>query len=321
MNDTKIINSRCVCGIGLGWNRDQIIMLDPCEHMIHKKCCVNFIECPICKTRIIKKYTEKKLKILAQNDTNYNQKYIDMICVKNTDDKCKKNMSRFIMNVPTIMDLIGRIPFSKGFDNGHKLCKNTLMLSNVKLTVIGKKNITKDNKIIIANHSSIMDFMIMFYVFKCGFLASNSVKESWLGKMISSIIPILFIDRGKDTNTVDKMKQYISEQGSLCLFPEGIIVHPQTLARFRTGAFHAGQPILPVVIKYKPHITDGSIGEFLQKMASQDQIHVTVHVLPLEIPPFDNQNIVDIRQKMANIGNMSLSRVSNRDAIDNKKYD
>ena len=236
--------------------------------------------------------------------------------MKNINDESKKNMTKFIANMPIIMDIIGRLPFSRGFDNGHKLCKDALSLANVKLTIIGKNNIKRCNKIIISNHTSIMDFMIMFYVFKCGFLASNSVKESMIGKMIAEVIPVLFIDRGKEKNTVQKMRNYVNNQGSLCLFPEGILVHPDTLALFRTGAFYTEQPILPVIITYNPHVSDSSIGEFLQKLASQNLIEVTVRILPMEYPPFNEERINLIRRKMAKAGNLALSRVSNRDAID-----
>lgn len=317
LHDSKIINSRCVCGLGLSWSKDKTIMLEPCEHIFHKKC-INFTNCPICNTKIKKYYTEEDLK-LVRKDSKYYQKYIDIVCVKNIDDKCKKDVGKFVINLPIIMDLIGRLPFSRGFDQGHDLCKDTLTLANVKLTIIGKKNIKNNNKIIIANHSSIMDFMIMFYVFKCGFLASNLIKETWIGKMVAKIIPILFIDRGKETNTVDKMKEYIETQGSLCVFPEGIIVHPETLGLFRTGSFYTDQPILPVIINYQPLVSDSTIGEFLQKLASQEKIEITVKILPMEYPPFDNNKINTIRYKMAKAGNLALSRISNRDAIDKKK--
>jgi 1-acyl-sn-glycerol-3-phosphate acyltransferase len=315
MNKDKIINSRCICGLGLSWKEDIIVMLEPCEHLIHRNC-ITSNECPFCKTKIEKLYRENELKKLIKKDPKYYQKYIDIVCMKNVNNICRKDMTKIITNLPTIMDIIGRIPFSKGFNEGHKLCRDAFSLANVKLTIIGRKNITTQNKIIISNHTSIMDFMVMFYIFKCGFLASNSVKETMLGKMISEIIPILFIDRGKDTNTVEKMKEYVNKRGSLCLFPEGIIVHPETLAQFRTGAFYTDQPILPVVINYNPVVNDSSVGEFFQKFASQNSINVTVRILPIEHPPFTIDRINLIRKKMAKAGDLALSRVSNRDAVD-----
>jgi len=38
----KNINSRCHCGNGLPWIKEEVIMLEPCEHLIHKKCFTTF---------------------------------------------------------------------------------------------------------------------------------------------------------------------------------------------------------------------------------------------------------------------------------------
>jgi len=291
-------------------------MVEPCEHIFHKKC-IQLKICPICESDVTKYYTEKSLKPLINKDCKYYQKYVDLVCVKNTNKMSKKNMVKLTSNMPAILDILSKLPFSRGFDEGHKLCETVFTLANLKLSVIGRKNILKnENMVIIANHTSVMDFMVMFYVFKCGFLASSSVKETMIGKMISEIIPLLFIDRGKENNTVKRMKDYVKKQGSLCLFPEGVIVHPDTLAKFRTGAFYVEKPILPVIINYRPLVSDSSISEFLQKLTSQKSIDITVRILPCEYPPFDNTKIEQIRTKMAKKGNLALSRVSNRDVVD-----
>ena len=36
----KELNAIChICEIGLPWKNDDIVMLNPCEHMYHQKCC------------------------------------------------------------------------------------------------------------------------------------------------------------------------------------------------------------------------------------------------------------------------------------------
>ena len=312
---SKMINCRCICGIGLSWTKDKTVMIEPCEHIFHEKC-LKSNYCPICHDEIINYYSETELKRKKYSPIYY-QKYVDMVSIKNINHLCKKNMNKFISNMPYITDIISRLPFSRGFNQGHKICQDAFKIANVKMTIIGKNNIIDQNKIIVANHSSIMDFMVIFYIFKCGFLASSSVKETWLGKMISKIIPILFIDRGKETNTVKKMSDYVNNN-SLCVFPEGVIVHPDTLALFRTGAFYAEKPILPVTITYNPLVSDSSISEFIQKLMSQDLIEITVRILPTEYPPFNQKKINIVRKKMAKAGNFALSRISNRDANDKR---
>lgn len=312
----KILNCRCVCGLGLGWTEDQIIMIEPCEHIFHKNC-IQLKICPICESDIIKYHTEESVKPLIYKNSKYYQKYIDLMCVKNINNLSKKNLTKFTSNLPSILDLLSKVPYSRGFKAGYELCEMLFTIANVKLSIIGKKNIINKNMVIISNHTSIMDFMILFYVFKCGFLSSSSIKDTLIGKLVSEIIPLLLIDRGKNKNTVDKMKKYVNTQGSLCIFPEGVLVHPDTLAMFRTGAFYIEKPILPVIIKYKPFVSDSAVEEFLQKLVSQDLIEVTVNILPCEYPPFDKNKIEIIRKKMAKKGNLCLSRISNRDIIDN----
>ena len=64
----KIINARCVCKKGLTWIKNEIIMLNPCEHLIHKTCFTNLVNqlmCPYCFS-----YVES---ITQLNDFKYNK--------------------------------------------------------------------------------------------------------------------------------------------------------------------------------------------------------------------------------------------------------
>ena len=46
---------------------------------------------------------------------------------------------------------------------------------------------------------------------------------------------------------------------------------------------------------------------------AEPEIIVDVHILDMEYPPFNDEKIKNIREKMAKVGNFKLSRVSNRD--------
>ncbi len=85
-----------------------------------------------------------------------------------------------------------------------------------------------------------------------------------------------------------------------------------TLMRFRTGAFHTGAYICPVVIKYKNFVYDDDIKTAIFKIISQNEIPVDVYINDLETPPFTDENIEQVRDKMAKVGNLQKSRVSNR---------
>ena len=117
-------------------------------------------------------------------------------------------------------------------------------------------------------------------------------------------------------NTVEKIRNYVDKTGSICLFPEGMLTHPSTLTRFRTGAFHVGRPIYPIVLKYKNVISDMSAKDFILKISSSQNETIEMYILDPFYPPFDDEQIEKVRMAMGRVGGMFLSRVSNRDIKD-----
>jgi 1-acyl-sn-glycerol-3-phosphate acyltransferase len=130
------------------------------------------------------------------------------------------------------------------------------------------------------------------------------------------IFGILIVKRGTDKNTVKKMHDYIRDNKDLCIFPEGLITHPNILCRFRTGSFHTGFPVQPIIVKYNPHVYDNSATKFLLKAMSQEGITATVQILDPVYPPFTQEKIEIVRHMMAEAGNFAISRVSNRSVKD-----
>ena len=197
------------------------------------------------------------------------------------------------------------------------LKKNILTTCNIKIKIKNyHKLYNKTSKIYISNHTNYLDPLIIYHCFNPGFLASSIIDKMNFVSNISKHVPLLVIDRGKNNNTVDKIKQYLDENGDLCLFPEGILTYHKILAQFRTGAFNANHPIQPLVIRYKPTIYAISYKEFVLKMLSQPKIQVEITLLDIEFPPFTKKKINNIRKKMAKEGNFAISRVSNKDIKD-----
>ena len=319
-NENKSLNSKCICGAGLIWKKYSQVMLEPCEHIVHCKC-LNLqkdkSKCPICKNNITGSNTLIQLrdKLKSTRSKELYQKYVDMVSMTNFDNiyNGKKN----IFNLIDVIGIASSFPFLSGYDDGQNGCREVLSLMNSKIIVKGMNYINpKTPKVFIANHTTYIDFIIIFYLLRCGFLASTVIKESWLGRQIMNIIPLLIIERGKDTNTVDRMREYVKKTGSICLFPEGMISHPDTIIRFRTGAFYIGYPIHPIVLRYDPVIYDTDVSKLVEKISSEPNVTIYVDILPAEYPPFDMKKIEMIRKKMGKAGNLALSRVSNRDIKD-----
>jgi len=311
----KIINSTCACSISLSEYDWPQIMLEPCEHILHKKCYEsNKRLCPICKHKIEKCNTFDNIKKEAKNNMLSYQKYVDMISVSNFNNLSESNIS--ISGIIDFIGILSKLPFMAGYTDGRNGSGEILNLMNAHLIVHGTENIIKTPKVYISTHTTFIDFIVIIYILKCGFLSSSYIKKSWYGRLITNIIPLLLLNRGKKSNTVDRMKKYIKNHGSICLFPEGMITHPDTITRFRTGAFYVGYPVVPVVITYNPPIYDSDINTFIKKMTSSSNLTITMKILPPEMPPFDNTHIENIRCKMAEAGNLAISRVSNKDLSD-----
>jgi 1-acyl-sn-glycerol-3-phosphate acyltransferase len=312
----KVTNCKCVCDKVMIWTNDQTINIDPCDHIVHKKCLVDKTKCPICGIEVTNYYNEKELIKLSKTDKKYYQKYVDMISIKNPSYLSTRNTKKIIAKLPATVNIISKIMMSKGFDKAKEIVEELLTMFNTEMIVHGENNIIDINKVIIANHTSVVDFMVIPYLFRCGFLSSITILKSYGGRLVKNIVPLLLIDRTKKENTVNKIKEFVKKEGSICLFPEGFQTHPDTITKFRTGAFYADSPVQPVVIKYDPPVYDPSIDKMVEKLLSVDKFNIEVHILPIEYPPFDDQKIENIRKKMGKAANLALSRVSNKDIKD-----
>lgn len=315
INNNKILNCRCYCNVGLPWIKGQIIMAYPCEHMFHEKCYEKMDNvCKICNTKIETKIT------LFDKNIHY-QHFADILSMTYFDHMSHSTVGKFVDSFFDLASVLIRIPFAKNIDNGKLIAENVFSLNNLTLKVYNYDKLKSENKkVFICNHVSHLEMIILYYLLSTGFLASSIVGKSSLVEQITKVVPLLTFDRGdknRKNNIVDEMKKFVDKNGSICLFPEGIMKHPDTLVRFRTGAFHVGHPIYSIVIKHNDVISDGHLNRFIYKLSGKQNINMSVHILGPYYPPFTEQSIEKIRHDMAKVGNMILSRVSNRD-IDDK---
>lgn len=320
----KIINSTCKCARILNWVDDEVIMLNPCEHMIHAKCfeecqCGNIQSngqlCPYCGDSI-KSIT--KLNDYKTNPELY-QKCVDILSVTNVNDMMKISYDDVLFNIPELLAIVAKGMLRTGFKTGWELSRDALKIAGVRIKVSGLEKIKPGPKVFIANHTCHLDGICILYLLRTSFLSSASIRENSLTKKLLDIVPLHTVELGaKSSNTVDNMRDYIEKNESICIFPEGMFTHPSVLGRFRTGAFHIGYPIYPIVLKYQNYMSDTSILDFLLKTHSEKSEFVEFIVMDPFYPPFDDNKIELVRFAMAERGNLLLSRVSNRD-INNKK--
>ena len=130
--------------------------------------------------------------------------------------------------------------------------------SGVQLEIRGKKNI-KDNKnyIFAPNHSSFMDFPVLFVAVNkyLVFVAKKELERIPIFKSILSISGSIFVDRKNTNDAIDSLDELKSDikntPRSVVVFPEGTRSNLNQLKSFKKGAavlsINTGLPIIPVL--------------------------------------------------------------------------
>ncbi len=341
ISDNIIVNFICTCKKHFKMG-DNILYVLPCSHMFHDKCFNQFViskqlgsisnelSCPLCNNKIKIVLDEKK--IFSK------PKYLKY---QNDITSVKLNSSAIINYMILPVNLVKFTTFiNKAFlvETTQELLdtlEHLFEILNIKINIIDNtsskdkgfymknnilhwndKKLNKSKTVIISNHSHYLDSFILYYIFRCGFVSSEFINTTDIGKLVASKCKLLIFRRGVDTNMVEKIKEYLEEMKKIVIFPEGVMANNDTLIRFRTGSFHTGANICPVVIKYKNFVYDDDLKQMIFKLITQKEIGVDVYIGDIEYPPFDNQKIENIREKMAKSGNLKLSRVSNRGIVE-----
>lgn len=335
-NKDLVINNMCFCKTYFSYNKEKISLLLPCNHFAHERCINEKVytnalttknlklDCPICNQPIEDIISEKKifrnkkliqykvdlesLKINDYGDLNYVllpmamlklNSFLNKLIISETESDLLDTLELFLRSANIKINII---------DN----TKNSpIKYVNNKIEWVKKKDYLTQ-KVLISNHSHYLDSFILYYLFKSGFVAGEFINKTDIGRIIASKCNLLIFDRSKDTNMVEKIKTYLEEKKIITIYPEGAQCNHKSLLRFRTGAFYTGSPICPIIIKYNPFIWDDDVKNLILKIITQNQINIDVIINDLVYPPFDQQKIDNVRDFMSQIGNLTLSRVSNK---------
>lgn len=282
------------------------------------------LKCPFCQNRINTVLTEYKI----NSKKKYNQYRIDIKSVK-IDNSASINYMILPLSIVKFTSFMNKLIIANTENDLLNTIEYVFTSFNVKINIIDNtknnpimiqnnqivwKN-KKDNNgklVIISNHSHYIDSIIIYYLFRCGFVSSDFINKTDIGKIIATKLKLLIFKRGVDTNMVEKIKQYLEEQKKIAIFPEGAFANNETMIRFRTGAFYVGETICPVVIKYDKIIYDDDFKQMLFKIITQNEIVANVYINDFFYPPFNEEKIDMVRDFMINIGNFEKSRVSNK---------
>ncbi len=152
--------------------------------------------------------------------------------------------------------------------------KVVVKLLGIEMKITGF--VPEKTAIIISNHRSYADIMLIYRQAACAFVAMAEVKNWPLVGIAAETVGTIFVDRKNPDSRKDtlvQMKKRISEGYSIVICPEGGTFAGPLTKEFKIGSFslaaEKGIPIVPTAIEYQ-YVTDAwtdnisMIGHFVQ---------------------------------------------------------
>ncbi|XP_021718685.1 lysophospholipid acyltransferase LPEAT1-like isoform X2 [Chenopodium quinoa] len=183
--------------------------------------------------------------------------------------------------------------------------------------------------VVISNHVSYLDILYHMSSSFPSFVAKRSVGKLPLVGLISKCLGCVYVqreDRSSDFKGVsgvvtERIKEAHdnSDAPLMLIFPEGTTTNGNFLLPFKTGAFRAGAPVLPVILKYpyqrfSPAWDSISGVRHVVFLLCQFVNYMEVMRLPIYYPSKEEKDdpklyASNVRKLMADEGNMTLSDI------------
>ncbi|KAF3518365.1 hypothetical protein DY000_02062122 [Brassica cretica] len=181
--------------------------------------------------------------------------------------------------------------------------------------------------VIVSNHVSYLDILYHMSASFPSFVAKRSVGKLPLVGLISKCLGCVYVQREAKSPDFKGVSGTVNERvreahrnksaPTIMLFPEGTTTNGDYLLQFKTGAFLAGTPVLPVILKY-PYERFSVAWDTISGarhiifLLCQFVNHLEVIRLPVYYPSQeekDNPKLYasNVRRLMATEGNLSLS--------------
>jgi len=133
-----------------------------------------------------------------------------------------------------------------------------LFLLGIKVTVVNRRNLTKKQKIILSNHISYMDILVLGAYFDCFFVAKMDIAGWPIFGFLAKVGGTVFITRQRQhvLRQLELLQKHVDARQSLLIFPEGTTSDGTHVQNFKSSllncAFDAKKPplIQPVSLIY-----------------------------------------------------------------------
>lgn len=143
----------------------------------------------------------------------------------------------------------------------QKQVRYMLWIYDVKIIVHNRDNWIDKNCLMIGNHQSNIDPILLFFLndfnktAPCAFIAKKELETNRTYKNFLILIDVLFLDRNNPRQAVEIMKEandLIRLPRTMVVFPEGTRSQSKEIGEFHAGSFKIAQkahtPIIPVSI-------------------------------------------------------------------------
>ncbi|KAF9181732.1 1-acylglycerol-3-phosphate O-acyltransferase [Haplosporangium sp. Z 767] len=167
---------------------------------------------------------------------------------------------------------------NKRHEINHRVAKIFSYLStrpcNITFRIVGEENLEKTPAIVVCNHQSSMDMMVLGRVFPkhCVIMAKKELQYFPFLGLYMTLSNAIFIDRKNHKKAIESTTQAVADMkkhnSGIWIFPEGTRSHfdKADLLPFKKGAFHLAiqsqLPVLPIVCAGYSHIYDSARRSF-----------------------------------------------------------
>ena len=204
-----------------------------------------------------------------------------------------------ITNTKKIITDIGKINISANKDQAERIrlwFEKILKIADIKTEIKG--TIKPGNYLIISNHSSWLDIIILGSTFQTTFLSKVEVSHWPIIGKITTAVDMLFINRGAKNAAslaVNGISEFLLNKRNVTIFPEGTSSGGKDLLKFKPRLFasviETSSPVQCVAIKYPyknkkihpsvPFLRKDSLFLSILKVLSQEDIIAEVTICDL----------------------------------------
>lgn len=163
--------------------------------------------------------------------------------------------------------LIAKDRGKAGYNHAHLWAQALCKIMGIDIEVQG--NVPTKGGLVLGNHRSYSDIMVMMNFLHCSFVAKAELKSWPLIGFGADVAGTIFVNRSDPNSrkqTIISIKEKLQQHYTVTVFPEGTTFIGPTVKEFKHGTFRiaaeGGIPVSPVAIEYQD-VNDAWVGKEL----------------------------------------------------------